>query len=137
MKILVCGDRRWKNTIKIKETLRYIKLLWPTAMIIEGNALGADRMARSWAEYYNLEHKTFPAERKKYGRAADLIRNRKMLDEQPNLVVAFHNQIHLSKGAKDCVNEATRRGVPVLVLTEQDEINVRIFDPYTLKERGG
>jgi len=38
-----------------------------------------------------------------------------MLDEKPDLVIAFHPNLAESKGTKDCVNEAKRRGIPVEV----------------------
>lgn len=130
MKVLICGDRKWKNVAKIKEMVRYIKIKWPDVVIIEGDAMGADRIAGACAEALGVGHKKFPAEWERYRKGAGPIRNRKMLDEQPGLVIAFHNQLHLSKGTKDCVTEARRRGIPVLIITEEDEINAKLLDPY-------
>lgn len=45
-----------------------------------------------------------------------------MLDEKPDLVVAFHDALHRSRGTKDCVEEAQRRGIPVRVFTTTGEV---------------
>jgi hypothetical protein len=39
-----------------------------------------------------------------------------MLDMSPDLVLAFHNNIKESKGTKDCVSEAARRGILVEII---------------------
>lgn len=41
-----------------------------------------------------------------------------MLDTGIDLVLAFHNQIEVSKGTGDMVRRARRKGVPVEVITE-------------------
>ena len=38
------------------------------------------------------------------------VRNKKMLDMNPDLVIAFHDDIENSKGTKDCIKEAEKRG---------------------------
>ena len=53
------------------------------------------------------------------GRSAGPIRNRKMLDEKPDFVLAFHPDIKKSKGTADTVREATRRGIKVLIISDQ------------------
>lgn len=45
------------------------------------------------------------------------LRNRQMLDEVPDLVLAFHAEMQSSKGTKDCVLEANRRGIKWRVVT--------------------
>lgn len=51
----------------------------------------------------------YPADWERYGKRAGPIRNRKMLDQGPDLVVAFGGD----KGTADCVREARRRGIAV------------------------
>lgn len=60
----------------------------------------------------------FPAEWEKYGKSAGPIRNRQMLDENPDLVIAFHDDIESSKGTKDCIKEAEKRGIEVQLISK-------------------
>ncbi len=53
------------------------------------------------------EIESYPAEWNKYGHEAGNLRNHRMLvDEQPDLVLAFHENIAVSKGTKDCIQRA-------------------------------
>lgn len=110
MRVLVCGDRRWrdKNTI-----LTVLARLSDVDTVIEGEARGADTLAREVAEEYGISVLAFPANWNKYGRAAGPIRNKQMLDEgKPDLVIAFHNNITESKGTKNMLSQARERGIP-------------------------
>ena len=125
MIIVVCGDRAWRRQSRVREVLLALLAEYGPFDIIEGGTpLGADRQA--WAEGCSLgcEVRTMPADWVTYGRAAGPIRNRQMLDLKPDLVVAFHNGIKTSRGTKDCVQEARRRGIPVRLFTETEEIAV-------------
>lgn len=68
-------------------------------------------MAREIAEELNIPFKPFPANWTKHGKAAGPIRNREMLDENPDLVLAFHTDIENSKGTADTLCEAEDRGI--------------------------
>lgn len=88
------------------------------AVVIEGEALGADTLAREAAEYFGIEVERYPANWTLYGRAAGPIRNNQMLTEgKPDLVVAFHHDIEHSKGTKNMVKQAKALGIPVKVYT--------------------
>lgn len=65
-------------------------------------------------QYEGVQHITVEAAWHNYGKAAGPRRNRKMLDEyDPDLVVAFHDDLDASKGTKDMVDYATSQGVQV------------------------
>ena len=87
----------------------------PITALIQGGARGADSIARQAAQQLNIYCKTYHADWKTYGRAGGPIRNRMMLDTKPDLVVAFHDNLDASRGTKDCVTEAKRRGIPVVI----------------------
>ncbi len=109
MRVLVCGSRKWTDYAAIEQRL---KLLPPQTMIIEGEAKGADKMARRIAVRIGLPVMPFPAEWDKYRRAAGVIRNQQMLDEgKPDLVLAF--ALPDSVGTKDMVARARKAGIPV------------------------
>lgn len=114
MRLLVCGDRNWKNYNAIYD---WISTLRPS-VVIQGEARGADSLAKKAAEELGIRVLSFPAEWKKYGRAAGPLRNEKMLEEgKPDLVLAFHNDISKSKGTKDCIKRAREKGIPVYLIT--------------------
>jgi hypothetical protein len=114
MKVLVCGGRDWTNGRVIRK--RLIDLPCNT-IVIEGGCKGADLIAREIALEIGLEVVEFPAAWKKYGRSAGINRNIKMLDTNPHLVIAFHDDISKSKGTKHTVSEARKRGIEVEVVT--------------------
>ena len=114
MKILICGDRNWFDENKI--CCELLQLNDKEDIIITGGAQGADSIANKIANNLLFKTMVFPADWKKYGRAAGPIRNRQMLDLKPDKVIAFHTDITKSKGTADCVNEAKRRGIKVEVI---------------------
>jgi hypothetical protein len=113
VRVLVCGDRNWMDRKKIED--RLLKLPVNT-VVIEGEASGADSLARDVAREIGLSVLEFPADWKKHGKAAGPIRNRQMLDQKPDLVIAFHPDLTKSRGTADTVREAKRRGIPVEVI---------------------
>ena len=80
--------------------------------LIEGEAEGVDKMARLAAGCLGWRVYPVQANWKKYGLAAGPIRNREMLDMHPDYVYAFHSDIGKSKGTRDCIREAKKRGIP-------------------------
>lgn len=113
MKVLICGDRNWSDSKKIADR---VKQLPANTVVIHGACRGADRIAGNAA--FNLGYKIvqFPAQWKKYGRAAGPIRNQRMLDEKPDLVIAFHSNLAESKGTKNMLKIATDAGIPTEVI---------------------
>ena len=114
VKVLVCGDRHW-NDAKVMQSR--LDELPEDTIIIEGEAPGADSMARDYAKSHGMEFMAFPADWDGLGRKAGPIRNRQMLDEKPDLVIAFHKKLSESKGTMDTVMEANRRGIKVEIIS--------------------
>lgn len=112
MKILVCGDRNWGSKLIIKAWLRFLK----PSLVIEGGCRGADQIAAKAADELGIPVKPFPAKWEQYGKAAGPIRNREMLDEKPDLVLAFHFDITESRGTADTLFEAEKRRIPYAVI---------------------
>lgn len=113
MKVLVCGDRNWANKGVIKRRLFELP---SNTIIIEGGCQGADLLAREVALEIGLEVVEFPAAWKKYGKSAGIMRNIKMANTKPNLIIAFHGDIKSSKGTKHMVAEARKRGIEVEII---------------------
>ena len=103
-RILICGDRNYKDWIKVQD---YLNTIPRTAIIIHGGARGADSLAGNLATSLKMKVIKFPANWDKYGKAAGVLRNQQMLDDgHPDLVVYFHKDIENSKGTKDMVTRA-------------------------------
>ena len=108
-RILICGDRNWKD---VKTIENFVRSLPPDTVIIHGDCRGADKIADKAAKENGLKVETFSAKWEKYGRAAGPIRNRRMiLDGKPDRVVAFHDDISKSKGTADMLKQARKQGI--------------------------
>lgn len=115
MKIIVCGDRNWTDQYRIEEVLK--EIVPPDAILIHGNARGADKIAgKIWEALHPGQTVPVPADWNTYGKAAGPIRNRQMLDQKPWMVIAFHHNLDISKGTKDCVTEARKRRIIVVLV---------------------
>jgi len=114
MKILFCGDRNWENIEYILRIMKTLKEKFGEFTVIEGEAKGADSIARECAVELGLPVEKYLADWNNFHRAAGPIRNKQMLDEgKPNGVVAFHPNIELSKGTKNMVCLARKANIPV------------------------
>ncbi len=112
MLVLVTGSRTFTNKSLIE--LAFDELYPPDEVtLIHGDCRGADKLAASIALEYGFEVQAYPADWKKYGRAAGPIRNRLMLDQNPDIVLAF--PLPGSKGTKNCIRQAEKRGFTVKV----------------------
>ena len=81
----------------------------PQTMILHGGARGADTLAGQAAQAVGLPCHVFPAKWNQYGRQAGFIRNIQMLDQKPDLVLAFWDG--LSQGTAHTIREALKRGI--------------------------
>lgn len=114
MNVIVSGDRNWKNMNIIERELRKLPV---DTVIIHGAARGADTIGKFVAERIGLKVVGFPADWKRYGRAAGPIRNQQMIDEgKPDMVLAFHENIGESKGTRDMVARARGIGIKVIII---------------------
>ena len=111
MRILVCGGRTYNDREVVFGVLHGLAEKHGWLTIIEGGALGADRLAREWAKLCYHGVVTVDADWQQYGTAAGPMRNNLMLTSgQPDLVVAFPG----GKGTADMVKKARLMGVNVL-----------------------
>lgn len=119
MKVLVCGGRNWDSYIAVHDALASIlkDRDFKRFVVIEGGAKGADAYARLATHELGLDLVTVPAEWDKYGRRAGPIRNQKMLEMEPDLVLAF--PMPDSVGTWDMVRRARKAGVEVRVIPEE------------------
>ncbi len=113
-RIIVCGGRHFRDRDLVARTLAPYK---PASIhepsehkIIHGGASGADALAAEWGACFGVPVREFPADWKRWGRAAGPMRNQRMIDEgKPDLVIAFPGGI----GTADMIRRALVAGLKV------------------------
>lgn len=114
-RVLICGSRGWTNERLIGAV---VAALPPGTVVIHGAARGADSIAGRAAEQCGLPVEQYPAEWRRYGRAAGHRRNTQMLtDGRPDLVIAFRLD-GPSKGTDNMIAQARSAGIRVQVVRE-------------------
>lgn len=115
MRILITGSRDWNDLGLIKTLLSGFP---KGTTIIEGEARGADRLARQAAEELGLQVEPWPADWDRYGKRAGAIRNQQMVDSGADLCLAF--PLPQSRGTFDCIERAEKAGILVIRGDEVD-----------------
>jgi hypothetical protein len=119
MRVLICGGRNYTDVKVIRGVVedmigrrgQFSFLKDQVMCVIHGAAKGADSIAGKIAAELGIAIDAFPANWKKYGRAAGPIRNQQMIDEgKPDLVVAFPG----GAGTANMIRLAERAGVKVI-----------------------
>lgn len=123
MRILITGDRHWNDEQLIRNWLSACSQ-FTSVTIVHGGARGADTIADKVAKELGYATACYPADWARYGRAAGPIRNAQMLDSHPDLVLAFHPDLSRSRGTKNCVEEARRRGIVTIVVKSDVSLNL-------------
>ena len=110
MKILVTGSRTFPSRELVEEQLS----LWNPgeATVIVGDCpTGADLYAREWCAKNNIACQIHYANWDKYGKSAGPRRNREMVEEKPDIVLAFFDGDN--RGTKNCVDLASKADISV------------------------
>jgi hypothetical protein len=123
-RVLVCGGRHfgllddgkgnWYSDYPvINSAIDTIKEYKPTH-IISGGATGADQIGVFAAQCIPVEYSVYKADWHTHGKAAGMIRNRRMLIEgKPDLVLAFPG----GKGTANMVEISRKAGVKVVEIS--------------------
>lgn len=121
MKVLVTGGRDFDDRAALWAGLDRLYELKPLTELIEGGAHGADRVAAEWVDWINLsagrevvKHTTVDADWAQHGKSAGYIRNTKMADLRPDLVLAAPG----GKGTTMMISIAHARGIHVIYLAK-------------------
>lgn len=113
MKVLICGSRNWPTARKQEITER-IDQLQTGDTVIAGAAKGVDKLAAEHARGRGLTVEEFPANWDAHGKSAGFKRNVKMLNERPDLVIAY--QYNDSPGTNHTIEQAFLRGIKTEVV---------------------
>lgn len=106
MRILVCGGRDYSDY----KTVCLVLGQYDISEIIHGDCRGADYLAKQYAVENGISHLPFPADWDAHGKAAGPIRNRQMLQQKPDLVIAFPG----GRGTDDMCRQAKQAGLKVV-----------------------
>jgi hypothetical protein len=110
MILLVCGGRDFTDQDAAYAALDRTHAKRPVTLLIHGDAPGADRLGRDWANSRGIPERAFPADWQKLGQIAGPVRNQRMLDEgKPDGVLALPG----GRGTADMCRRAEAKNVPV------------------------
>ena len=114
--LLIAGSRTFEDRELLYRVADEVLAGDNETVIIEGGARGADSLAKDYALERGLELVEFKADWKQYGRAAGPKRNDEMVDyikEKDGEALYFWDEE--SRGTKQCIESAQKKGVPVWV----------------------
>jgi len=115
MRVIVCGGRELANVAYVWTHLDRLHAEKPFTHFMQGGARGADKLAREWATTKpEIEMYVCKADWDKNGKAAGPMRNARMLEWKPDLVVAFPG----GRGTANMIKQATAAGVPAKQINE-------------------
>jgi YspA, cpYpsA-related SLOG family len=128
-RVLVTGSRTWGDAERLGEELTRIWREHPGMVLVHGAAkAGADKMADDWARSVGHRPERHPADWRRYGQGAGMIRNAEMVATGVHLVLAFiapcvdvdrchRARPHGSHGSSNCADLARKRGIEVREFT--------------------
>lgn len=113
--VLACGSRTWPAPDVIAQAIATLPDRFPgrAVTVMHGGARGADQIAGAAAADAGLAVEVHRADWARDGNAAGVLRNLRMFERHPDLVLAFWH--YRSRGTAHAVTQAKKRGVPVEV----------------------
>ena len=117
MRVIICGGRDFTAVNSAWRALDFLDRDLRIATVIEGGAMGADRVGREWALARQKQVITFPADWENHGRKAGPIRNQEMIDQgRPDAVVFFPG----GRGTEDMVRRAKAADIRLIAMCVGD-----------------
>lgn len=112
-RVIICGGRTYNDHKHAYNELDELNRELCITHVIEGGALGADRIGRKWAYERNIPYTTVEAEWNKFGKRAGYLRNKRMRDEfNPDAIIAMPGGV----GTQMMINLANEKNIPVLLI---------------------
>lgn len=123
--VLACGSQGWDRPELVGE--RLARLPAGTVVVHGQCPRGADLHVALHCRALGIEQRPYAAKWRSAGRDAGWQRNRRMLDEEPEveLVLAFWDGA--SPGTKDMIDESRRRGLKVEVTQRRPRSQRALF----------
>lgn len=113
MKTIIAGSRDITDYLEVKKAV--LKSDFIITEVVSGGARGVDKLGERFAELYDLPVKVFPctpADWKKFGNKAGILRNIQMGDYADALIAIWDGK---SPGTKQMIDYATKKGLKVYV----------------------
>jgi hypothetical protein len=131
MKILITGDREYKNLEVIKTSFALFECDVKNSDVIHGDVIhgdarGADKLAGEYAKLLGYNVIAMPADWNKHHRSAGPIRNLEMIEQNPDIVLIFHDDLKSSKGTLHCVTSILKK------IEKTKTLGKKKFDPILI-----
>jgi hypothetical protein len=119
-RILITGSREWDDADRIRAVLAYHRQAFPGAILVHGNARGADHIAARIWKSWGLPTEAHPVTDAEWerSRGAGHARNRRMIEAGADVCLAFIR--NNSPGTTRCVQWALEAGIPTYPHSQSD-----------------
>ncbi|SNR78370.1 Protein of unknown function [Lutibacter agarilyticus] len=114
MKLIIAGSRTFTNYQKLKQICGHFLQDQNNIEIVSGTCRGADQLGEQYAKERGYKLTQFPADWKRYRKAAGPKRNEQMANYADALIAFWDGE---SKGTKNMID-----------LAKQNNLKVRIID---------
>ena len=115
-KVIIAGSRGFEDYALLKNTMdALLKIRMEQGeeiAILCGEARGADALGKRYASERGFAVLSFPADWRRFGKKAGVIRNRQMAEAADACVCFWDGE---SRGTANMIEEARRRGLPLRV----------------------
>ena len=105
MKLAIVGSRTFNDYELFCKEIDKLQIFYQIDTIISGGAIGADSLAKFYANEHNISLIEYRADWKKYGKSAGMIRNQTIINES-DFVIAFWDGV--SRGTKNSIRKAKK-----------------------------
>lgn len=110
MRIIVTGGRDFDEYDRVLKAFIPYVFEHPIPTIVHGDARGADTLAKHAARTLGLPVEAHKAEWRELGPIAGFVRNQRMIDTKPDLLIAFPG----GRGTRHCIRQAIKAGIEVI-----------------------
>lgn len=117
MKTIIAGSRLITDYSVVKAAVE--ESGFKITEVVSGTASGIDRLGEQWAEEQNIPIKRFPAQWKKFGKSAGVIRNKEMGEYADAAIIIWDG---VSKGTKNMIDIATALKLKMFVIKKKGVI---------------
>jgi hypothetical protein len=115
-RVIVTGSRQLAGRSVVWDVLDKLTADCGPLLVVHGGCPnGADRFASEWCAMRGVGLVVYHAEWNRHGKLAGRIRNREMVADGADLVVAFPQDGAGNRGTRHCVEVAREAGLPVIV----------------------
>ena len=123
-KLALIGSRTFVDYEYFKKTVLYYYRPEQIACVVSGGANGADKLAESFANEFDLPLNVYKADWKRLKLRAGYERNITLI-ENSDCVIAFWDQV--SNGTKHSIGLARKSNLPIVVVDTNERIPLNYF----------